>query len=85
MDNKSVITVVEGMGLTSNLKHMERRQAWLQHMVKHGNFSLQYFPTAEQPADFLTKALHYPAFNRCSVAISQVRLADVGDGGNDVQ
>ncbi|CAI5959273.1 unnamed protein product [Closterium sp. NIES-64] len=80
VDNKSAITVAEGMGLTGNLKHMEQRQAWLQPMVKRGKFSLQYIPTAEQPADFLTKALHYPAFNRCSVAIGQVRLAD-----NDVQ
>ncbi|CAI5459170.1 unnamed protein product [Closterium sp. Yama58-4] len=85
VDNKSAITVAEGMGLTGNLKHMERRQAWLQHMVKRGKFALQYIPTAEQPADFLTKALHYPAFNRCSVAIGQVRLADVGDGDDDVQ
>ncbi|CAI6009526.1 unnamed protein product [Closterium sp. NIES-65] len=81
VDNKLAITVAEGMGLTS----IERRQAWLQHMVKRGKFSLQYIPTAEQPADFLTKALQYPAFNRCSVANGQVRLADVGDGDNDVQ
>ncbi|CAI7806631.1 unnamed protein product [Closterium sp. NIES-53] len=85
MDNKSAITVAEGMGLTGNLKHMERRQAWLQHMVKRGNFLLRYIPTAEQPDTFLTKALHYPALNRCSVKIGQLRLADVGDGRNDVQ
>ncbi|CAI7832119.1 unnamed protein product [Closterium sp. NIES-54] len=85
VDKKSAITVAEGMGLTGNLKHMERRQAWLQHMVKRGKFSLRYIPTAEQPAAFLTKALHYPAFNPCSVAIGQVRLVDVGDGDNDVQ
>ncbi|CAI5476250.1 unnamed protein product [Closterium sp. Yama58-4] len=85
VDNKSAITVAEGMGLTGNLKHMEQRQAWLQHMVKRGKFALSYIPTTEQPADFLTKALHYPAFNRCSVAVGQVRLAEVGDGDNDVQ
>ncbi|CAI7866141.1 unnamed protein product [Closterium sp. NIES-53] len=71
VDNKLAITVAKGMGLTGNLKHMERRQAWLQHMVKRGKFSLRYIPTTEQPANFLTKALHYPAFNRCSVAIGQ--------------
>ncbi|CAI7915247.1 unnamed protein product [Closterium sp. NIES-54] len=75
VDNKSAITVAEGMGLTCNLKHMERRQAWLQHMVKRGKFSLSYIPTAKQPADFLTKVLHYPAFNRCSVAIGQKSLS----------
>ncbi|CAI7731903.1 unnamed protein product [Closterium sp. NIES-53] len=85
VDNKSAITVAKGMGLTGNLKHMERRQAWLQHMVKRGKFSLKYIPTADQPADFLTKALHNPAFNQCSVAIGQVRFVDVGDGDNDVQ
>ncbi|CAI7898410.1 unnamed protein product [Closterium sp. NIES-54] len=85
VDNKLAITVAEGMGLTGNLKHMERRQAWLQHMVTRGKFSLRYIPTAEQPADFLTKALHYPAFNRCSVSIGHVRLVDMGDGDNDVQ
>ncbi|CAI7879046.1 unnamed protein product [Closterium sp. NIES-54] len=37
------------------------------------------------PADILTKALHYLAFNWCSIAIRQVRLADVGDDGNDMQ
>ncbi|CAI7775455.1 unnamed protein product [Closterium sp. NIES-54] len=66
VDNKSAITVAEGMGFMGNLKHM----------VKRGKFSLRYIPTTEQPADFLTKALHYPAFNRCSVAIGQVRLVD---------
>ncbi|CAI7739388.1 unnamed protein product [Closterium sp. NIES-54] len=85
VDNKSAITVAEGLGLTSNLKHMERRYAWLQHMVRRGKFVLKYIPTTEQPADFLTKALHFPAFNRCSVAIGQVCLADIGDVDDDVQ
>ncbi|CAI7851020.1 unnamed protein product [Closterium sp. NIES-53] len=85
VDNKSAITVAEGLGLTGNLKHMERCYAWLQHMVRRGNFVLKYIPTTEQPADFLTKALYFPDFNRCSVAISQVCLADVGDGDDDVQ
>ncbi|CAI7884375.1 unnamed protein product [Closterium sp. NIES-53] len=83
VDNKSAITVIEGLGLMRNLKHMECRYAWLQHMRRRGKFVLKYIPTTEQPADFLTKALHSPTFNRCSVAIGQVRMADVGD--DDVQ
>ncbi|CAI7776500.1 unnamed protein product [Closterium sp. NIES-53] len=85
VDNKSAITVAEGLGLTGNLKHMERRYAWLQHMVRRRKFVLKYIPTTKQQADFLAKALHSPAFNRCSVAIGQVCLADVGDGDDDVQ
>ncbi|CAI7872013.1 unnamed protein product [Closterium sp. NIES-53] len=86
VDKKSAITVAEGMGLMGNLKHMERRQAWPQHMVKHRKFSVRYIPIAEQPADFLTKALHYPVFNRCSVAIDQVRgtVALQGKAGKQV-
>ncbi|CAI7905143.1 unnamed protein product [Closterium sp. NIES-54] len=54
VDNKSAITVAEGLGLTGNLKHMEELYAWLQHMARHGKFMLKYIPTTEQPADFLT-------------------------------
>ncbi|CAI7887557.1 unnamed protein product [Closterium sp. NIES-53] len=50
VDNKSAITVAEGLGLTGNLKHMEQRYAWLQHMVRRGKFMLKYIPTTEQPA-----------------------------------
>ncbi|CAI7784808.1 unnamed protein product [Closterium sp. NIES-53] len=85
VDNKSAITVAVGLWLTGNLKHMERRYAWLQHVVRRRKFVLKYIPTTEQPADFLTKALHFPAFNWCSDTIGQVRLADVGDGDDDVQ
>ncbi|CAI7841016.1 unnamed protein product, partial [Closterium sp. NIES-53] len=85
VDNKSAIMVAEGLGLTGYLKHMERRYAWLQQMVRHGKFVLKYIPTTEQPGDFLTKALHFPAFNRCSVTIGQVRLDDVGNSNDDVQ
>ncbi|CAI7872963.1 unnamed protein product [Closterium sp. NIES-53] len=69
VDNKSAITVAQGLGLTGSLKHMEQRYAWLQHMVRRGKFTLKYIPTTEQPADFMTKALHFPDFNRCSVTI----------------
>ncbi|CAI7907718.1 unnamed protein product [Closterium sp. NIES-53] len=85
VDNKLAIMVAKGLGLTGNLKHMERRYAWLQHMVRRGKFVLKYIPTTEQLTDFLTKALHFLAFNRCSVAISQVRLANVDDGDDEVQ
>ncbi|CAI7915605.1 unnamed protein product [Closterium sp. NIES-54] len=79
VDNKSAITVAAGLGLTGNLKHMERRYAWLQHMVRRGKFVLKYISATEQPTDFLTKELHFPAFNR------KVCLANVGDGDDDVQ
>ncbi|CAI7804117.1 unnamed protein product [Closterium sp. NIES-54] len=33
----------------------------------------------QSPVDFLTKALHFPAFNLCSVAVGQVCLAEIGN------
>ncbi|CAI7772669.1 unnamed protein product [Closterium sp. NIES-54] len=69
VDNKSAITVAEGLGLTGNLKHMEQCYAWLQHMVRRGKFMLKCIRTTEHPADYLTKALHFSDFNRCSVTI----------------
>ncbi|CAI7775179.1 unnamed protein product [Closterium sp. NIES-54] len=38
----------------------------------------RYIPTTEQPADFLTKALHYPAFDQCSVTNGQSNWEDDG-------
>ncbi|CAI7849420.1 unnamed protein product [Closterium sp. NIES-54] len=64
VDNSSAISVAGGMGLKGSLKHMERRHMWLHHMVKRRKLQLQYIPTSEQPADYLTKALHFPAFSR---------------------
>ncbi|CAI7842947.1 unnamed protein product, partial [Closterium sp. NIES-54] len=77
VDNSSAISVAGGMGLKGSLKHMERRHMWLQHMVKRRKLQLQYIPTSEQLADYLTKALHFPAFSRCFEAVGQLSwLAD---------
>ncbi|CAI7774842.1 unnamed protein product [Closterium sp. NIES-53] len=76
VDNSSAIAVAEGLGIKGSLKHMERRYIWLQQMVKRKKLALTYIPTSEQPADYLTKALHAFAFKRCSVAVGQVDLVD---------
>ncbi|CAI7883170.1 unnamed protein product [Closterium sp. NIES-54] len=78
VDNSFAISVVGGLGLKGSLKHMERRHMWLQHMVKRRKLQLQYIPTGEQPADYLTKALHFPAFSHCFEAVGQVRLSSEG-------
>ncbi|CAI7902047.1 unnamed protein product [Closterium sp. NIES-53] len=69
VNNSSAISVIGGMGLKGSLKHMERRHMWLQHMVKRRKL---------QPADYLTKALHFPTFSRCFEAVGQVRLSSEG-------
>ncbi|CAI7816308.1 unnamed protein product [Closterium sp. NIES-53] len=59
VDNKPAITVADGFGLTGNLKQMEGRYAWLQHMVRREKFVLKYIPTTEQPANFPTTTLRW--------------------------
>ncbi|CAI7891071.1 unnamed protein product [Closterium sp. NIES-53] len=76
VDNSFAIADAEGLGLKGSLKHMERRYIWLQQMVKRKKLSLTFIPKSEQHADYLIKALHSPAFKRCSVAVGQVDLAD---------
>ncbi|CAI7930990.1 unnamed protein product [Closterium sp. NIES-54] len=76
VDNSFAIAVVEGLGLKGSLKDMERRYIRLQQMVKFQKLALTYIPKSEQPTDYLTKALHYLAFKRCSVTVGQVDLAD---------
>ncbi|CAI7782247.1 unnamed protein product [Closterium sp. NIES-54] len=78
VDNSSAITVAGGMGLKGSLKHMERCHMWLQHMVKRRKLQLLYIPTSKQPADYLTKALHFPAFSCWFEAVGQVRLSSEG-------
>ncbi|CAI7824536.1 unnamed protein product, partial [Closterium sp. NIES-54] len=76
VDNSFAIADAEGLGLKGSLKHMERRYIWLQQMVKRKKLSLTFIPKSEQHADYLIKALHSPAFKRCSVTVGQVDLAD---------
>ncbi|CAI7850006.1 unnamed protein product [Closterium sp. NIES-53] len=78
VDNSSTISVAGGMGLKGSLKHMECHHMWLQHMVKRRKLQLQYIHMSGQPADYLTKALHFPAFSRCFEAVGQVRLSSEG-------
>ena len=40
------------------LRHLEVKQFWVQDMVQSGRVSLHYLPSAENPADLLTKALN---------------------------
>ncbi|CAI7786067.1 unnamed protein product [Closterium sp. NIES-54] len=82
VDNKSAITVAEGMGLTGNLKHMEWRQAWLQHMVKREKFSLSSAVlSAGGPTGFvvgLVLAWVEPTSGAPNLGGRQLRLVDLG-------
>src|SRR5262249_43723766 len=58
-DNQQTIRLVtaEMPQLTTRLKHVDIRQHWLRQEVQAKRLSIDYLPTAEMPADGLTKAL----------------------------
>ncbi|GJP35729.1 hypothetical protein CLOM_g20260 [Closterium sp. NIES-68] len=74
VDNQSTIAVSEEMALKGSLRHMERWYMWLQQMVERRKLKLQYNLTNTLPADYLTKAMLFPEFDRCFVRVGQVQL-----------
>jgi hypothetical protein len=51
-----ILTTDEGR-LTTKLRHIDIHQMWLRQAVQQGTIHLQWIPTADMPADGLTKAL----------------------------
>ena len=51
------------------MKHLDLRYYWLRHTVESGAILLRYVPTADMPADCLTKP-----FGKVKMAIAQAQL-----------
>ncbi len=60
MDNQSAIQVAKNPQHHGRMKHLDLRYYWLRHTVASGVISLHYIPTADMPADCLTKAFSKP-------------------------
>ena len=57
MDNQSAVAVAKNPEHHGRLKHLDLRYYWLQDVVEEGYISPVHCPTAEMPADLLTKPL----------------------------
>lgn len=57
MDNQSAISVAKNPEHHGRMKHLDLRWYWLRDVVEDGLISPQFIPTAEMPADLLTKPL----------------------------
>ena len=57
MDNQSAISVSKNPEHHGRMKHLDLRFYWLRGTVHSGVITLKYVPTAEMPADVLTKPL----------------------------
>ena len=56
-DNKSAIQVAKNPEHHGRMKHLDLRFFWLRDAVESGIISISYLPTADMPADSLTKPL----------------------------
>ena len=58
-DNQQTVRVVSSdePTITTKLRHVDIHQFWLRQEVQNGKFIIQWVPTAEMPADGLTKSL----------------------------
>lgn len=57
IDNQSALTVAKNPEHHGRMKHLDLRFYWLRDVVDAGTITPEYLPTAEMPADLLTKAL----------------------------
>jgi hypothetical protein len=62
MDNKAAIAMAERVGYQSRAKHIDLRYHFVRDAINDGVLSLEYVPSAEQLAPFMTKALPTPQF-----------------------
>ena len=60
IDNNSAISVARNPEHLGRLKHLDLRSYWLRDIVQAGLIDPQFCPTAQMPADMLTKALPRP-------------------------
>ena len=57
IDNMSAVSVAKNPEHFGRLKHLDLRMYWLRDVCSAGTISPVFCPTAEMPADLLTKAL----------------------------
>jgi hypothetical protein len=65
VDNQSAMNVAKNPEHHGCMKHLDLRFHWLREKVEAGLISLSYLPTAEMPADILTKGLPRAQVEMC--------------------
>jgi hypothetical protein len=65
MDNQSAISVSKNPEHHGRMKHLDLRWYWLRDVVDAGTLDPAFIPTAEMPADILTKPLMRAQVEKC--------------------
>ena len=82
-DNTQTIRLVveDNAHLQTKLRHVDIQNMWLKQEYKKARFQISYLPTAEMPADGLTKVLPRQKF---ATFVHQLGLVDIQDHLEDV-
>jgi hypothetical protein len=77
VDNRSAIALAENSGYRARTKHIDVRYHYIRQQVQNGQIKLEYLPTAEMPADGLTKPLNTTLFRNFikGLNLTQVKLS----------
>ncbi|CAI7749803.1 unnamed protein product [Closterium sp. NIES-54] len=67
VDNQSAIALATGEQMSQRIKHMDVRYHWTRKAVRDGVMRPDYFSTAQQAADYLTKPLTAKQHLTCSL------------------
>lgn len=77
VDNQSAIAIAANVGYTARAKHIDIRHRFVRDHVQAATVSLQYVPTSDQLADYMTKPLSQKRFDdlrtRSGVRASRMR------------
>ena len=66
IDNLSAVSVANNPTHQGRMKHLDLRFHWLREAVEREVFKIQHIPTAQMPADVLTKPLKWKLRAKCS-------------------
>ena len=68
-DNQAAIALADGEGDYRRAKHIDIRYHFIRDHLLRGTVEINYIPSEQQPADFLTKALPASKHNACVKAL----------------
>jgi hypothetical protein len=87
-DNQQTIRLVVGQNerITTKLRHVDIHNMWLRQEYGTGRFVVEYLPTADMPADGLTKPFPRQKFEHFRNMLGLVDIRDrlEADGGMDI-
>ena len=77
-DNQQTIRLVVGQNerITTKLRHIDIHNLWLRQEYGKGRFCVDYLPTAQMPADGLTKALPRQKFEHFQGMLGMVDIRE---------